>query len=96
MANALNDAHQAGHSWSELANDADLGTPDAARHRAYRGRDDVEMPESAVGASEAARILSVSRQTIYDWIRSGRVQTLRSASGRTRVIITEELRSQHR
>lgn len=54
-------------------------------------------PEPALGRSvsidQAARLLNVSRRTIYNRIRDGRLQTIRTIGGSQRVLVSslEEL-----
>jgi excisionase family DNA binding protein len=41
----------------------------------------------SVSLDQAARLLAVSRRTIYNWIRSGRLQTIRTVGGSQRVLV---------
>lgn len=88
LALALEHAHDAGHSWDVLAEAADLESGNAARLRAQRARRGRET-EVGIGITAAAEHFGVSRQTIYDWIRDGRLQATTGASGRTRVVLDD-------
>jgi len=41
----------------------------------------------SVSLDHAAQILGVSRRTIYNWIREGRLQTIRTRGGSQRVLV---------
>lgn len=41
----------------------------------------------SVSLARAADLLSVSRRTIYNWIRDGRLQTIRTIGGSQRVLV---------
>jgi excisionase family DNA binding protein len=45
-----------------------------------------------VSLEHAARILGVSSRTVYNWIRAGRLQTIRTIGGSQRVLL-DSLRS---
>jgi excisionase family DNA binding protein len=45
------------------------------------------MPMRSVLIDQAAGILKVSRRTIYNWIRDGRLATVRTAGGSQRVLL---------
>lgn len=45
-----------------------------------------------VGMGEAARIMNVSRQTMYRWVKAGRLRAFRGDSASTVRISVEELR----
>ncbi|MFB3853434.1 MAG: helix-turn-helix domain-containing protein [Vicinamibacterales bacterium] len=45
--------------------------------------------------AQAADLLSVSRRTIYNWIRDGRLQTIRTIGGSQRVLL-ESVEERHR
>jgi excisionase family DNA binding protein len=45
----------------------------------------------SVSLEQAAVVLGVSRRTIYNWIRDGRLQTIRTLGGSQRVLL-ESLR----
>lgn len=72
LAAVLGEAHDAGCSWEDLAAAAQLESANAARLRAQRARRASEEPVG-LGITEAAERLGVSRQTIYDWIKNGRL-----------------------
>jgi excisionase family DNA binding protein len=40
----------------------------------------------SVSLDQAAEVLQVSRRTIYNWIRDGRLQTIRTINGSQRVL----------
>ncbi len=50
-----------------------------------------KLPQPRLGRSvsldRAAALLSVSRRTIYNWIRDGRLQTIRTLGGSQRVLL---------
>lgn len=48
----------------------------------------------SVSLEHAARLLGVSRRTIYNWIRDRRLQTIRTSGGSQRVLLqsVEEMR----
>jgi excisionase family DNA binding protein len=46
----------------------------------------------SVSLEHAARILGVSSRTVYNWIRAGRLQTIRTIGGSQRVLL-DSLRS---
>jgi len=41
----------------------------------------------SVSLDQAADLLAVSRRTIYNWIREGRLQTIRTRGGSQRVLV---------
>ena len=41
----------------------------------------------SVSLDHAAELLGVSRRTIYNWIREGRLQTIRTLGGSQRVVL---------
>lgn len=105
MAVALNDAHDVGLTWAEIASAAGLSSPQNARFRAQRGRRPEEQtvwfrwraehgrtsrppvePAPGMSVTQAAERYGVSRQTIYEWLKSGRLQGTKDARGRTRVL----------
>ncbi len=45
----------------------------------------------SVSIDQASQLLGVSRRTIYNWIRAGRLQTIRTIGGSQRVVL-ESLR----
>ncbi len=45
----------------------------------------------SVSIDQASQLLGVSRRTVYNWIRAGRLQTIRTIGGSQRVVI-ESLR----
>ncbi len=45
----------------------------------------------SVSIDQASQLLGVSRRTIYNWIRAGRLQTIRTIGGSQRVVV-ESLR----
>ena len=45
----------------------------------------------SVSIDKASELLQVSRRTIYNWIRDGRLQTVRTLGGSQRIVI-ESLR----
>ncbi len=49
----------------------------------------------SVSLEQAAAVLNVSRRTIYNWIRDGRLQTIRTLGGSQRVLL-ESLRDRRR
>ena len=51
----------------------------------------------SVTIDQAAELLQVSRRTIYNRIRDGRLQTIRTVGGSQRVLMdsVEEMRSAH-
>ena len=51
----------------------------------------------SVSIDQAAALLNVSRRTIYNRIRDGRLQTIRTLGGSQRVLMdsVEEMRGQH-
>lgn len=64
--------------------------PAALRWRRERGS--APRPASilpGVSVTEAARRLSVSRNTVYSWIQSGKLTSTTDDSGRTRVLLDE-------
>ncbi len=108
LAEALLAAHEGGFTWAEIARAADLGSAETARIRAYRARDDEEVPPSlrwrrqrgsaprstpevpGVSITEAAKRLGISRQTVYVWLRSGKLNATTDEAGRTRVLLADE------
>lgn len=52
--------------------------------------DAVELPRLArsVSIEQAARLLNVSRRTIYNRIRDGRLRTTRTIGGSNRILVT--------
>lgn len=88
FASVLGEAHEAGCSWEALAVAAQLDSPNAARLRAQRARRAGEE-QVGLGITEAAERLGVSRQTIYDWIKDGRLRMTKAGSGRTRVLLDD-------
>ncbi len=52
---------------------------DKPEHRPYRSR--------SVSLQRAAELLGVSRRTIYNRIREGRLQTIRTLGGSQRVLV---------
>ena len=46
----------------------------------------------SVSLDQAARILRVSQRTVYNWIRAGRLRTIRTIGGSQRVLL-DSLRS---
>jgi len=77
------------------------GTPCAfavVGHLAWRvllGRsqtDDGSQVGRSVSLDHAARILGVSQRTVYNWIRVGRLRTIRTIGGSQRVLL-DSLRS---
>ncbi len=42
--------------------------------------------------AEAARIMGVSKRTIYLWIQAGKVESRRTASGQQRVVVGQLMR----
>jgi excisionase family DNA binding protein len=46
----------------------------------------------SVSLEQAAQLLGVSRRTIYNRIREGRLQTIRTLGGSQRVLLDERLR----
>lgn len=108
LADKLQAAHDGGHTWSEIAQAAGLGSAQTARIRAYRARDAEDLAPSlrwrrergsaprpssnspGLSVTEAARHLKISRQTVYEWIRSGKLHTATDEAGRTRVLLDGE------
>jgi len=45
----------------------------------------------SVSLDQACQVLQVSRRTVYNWIRDGRLQTIRTIGGSQRVLV-ESLR----
>jgi excisionase family DNA binding protein len=45
----------------------------------------------SVSLEQAAGILQVSRRTIYNWIRAGRLQTIRTLGGRSQRVLLASL-----
>ncbi len=41
----------------------------------------------SVSLEQACQILQVSRRTVYNWIRDGRLQTIRTLGGSQRVLV---------
>ncbi len=41
----------------------------------------------SVSLEQACQILQVSRRTVYNWIRDGRLQTIRTIGGSQRVLL---------
>ena len=41
----------------------------------------------SVSLDQACQILQVSRRTVYNWIREGRLQTIRTLGGSQRVLV---------
>ena len=41
----------------------------------------------SVSLDQACQILQVSRRTVYNWIRDGRLQTIRTLGGSQRVLV---------
>ncbi len=41
----------------------------------------------SVSLDQACQLLQVSRRTVYNWIREGRLQTIRTLGGSQRVLI---------
>jgi excisionase family DNA binding protein len=41
----------------------------------------------SVSLDQACQILQVSRRTVYNWIRDGRLQTIRTLGGSQRVLL---------
>ena len=41
--------------------------------------------EEYISITEAAKMLHVSRETVYDWIRKGKVKPIKLPSGRLRI-----------
>ena len=50
----------------------------------------------SVSLDHAAQLLGVSRRTIYNWIREGRLETIRTIGGSQRVVVESMLRSAER
>lgn len=48
----------------------------------------------SVSLDHAADLLGVSRRTIYNWIREGRLRTIRTLGGSQRVLIESVARSE--
>lgn len=75
---------------AQRAKEADELTP-AVRWRLERGstpRNAASAP--GVSVTEAARLLSVSRKTVYAWIRAGKLNATTDEDGRTRVLLEED------
>lgn len=45
----------------------------------------------SVSLDQAAAFLQVSRRTIYNWIRAGRLSTIRTLGGASQRVLTESL-----
>jgi excisionase family DNA binding protein len=58
--------------------------PSSSGHEPRLGR--------SISLEHAARILGVSRRTIYNRIREGRLQTIRTMGGSQRVLLDDTLR----
>ena len=72
--------------------DGDGGGVDVRRRtRDVDGESDVAVAEPKLGRSvsidQAANLLNVSRRTIYNRIREGRLQTIRTIGGSQRVLL---------
>lgn len=48
----------------------------------------------SVSIDLAAQLMNVSRRTIYNWIREGRLQTIRTLGGRSQRVLVESLHDQ--
>ena len=46
----------------------------------------------SVSIDQASQLLGVSRRTIYNWIRAGRLQTIRTLGGGSQRVVLESLR----
>src|SRR5438876_161471 len=77
---------------------AAVGFPGTRRAMSSAAMNPVELPVNATSGSEsrigrsvslddAARLLGVSRRTIYNRIREGRLQTIRTLGGSQRVLV---------
>ncbi len=94
----LRQAHDLGLSWSELAEVAGYRNAEAARVQALRRDDrapapDAIHPEGSYSIREAAEILGVTSQSIYDWIKSGRIQVAVDRPRGRRVYLPRRLAS---
>lgn len=94
-----------GHQWAQIARDLKI-TEGQARWALQRAqtpqalsRGEGQEPRTGprpgrgpgVGVSTAARILRVSRRTIYAWIRTGRLQATQNELGQTRLLLDHPL-----
>lgn len=91
--------------WAQIAKD--LGITEGQAHWALQrsqtpealARTEGEEPRTGprpgrgpgVGVSTAARILCVSRRTVYAWARLGKVQATKNELGQTRILLDEPL-----
>ena len=75
--------------WASLA--VMTGIPaDALRARAAKPRDSRLNTPGTVTVAEAARLLNTPRTTVAHWVKTGRVTTTESTSGRTLVVVDQE------
>ena len=95
---AVHAARDAGHSWAEIGDKIGAtegqvkwlaqghpgtGTPNEAVPRARPGRG------PGVGVSEAARVLNVTRRTVYLWAGDGRLTSVANELGQTRILLDQ-------
>ena len=45
----------------------------------------------SVSIEQAGHLLNVSRRTVYNWIRKGRLQTIRTLDGRSQRVLVKSL-----
>lgn len=65
--------------------------PPSLRWRRERGRTPRPDPASpGVSVTEAARRIGISRDTVYAWMRNGKLPTTTDEAGRTRVLLEED------
>ena len=68
-----------------------MDLPEIARQLARESR-----PGRSVSLDQAAELLGVSRRTIYNRIRSGQLQTIRTFGGSQRVLIDSVFEARRR
>lgn len=81
--------HQEGASWEQIALAAGSVSAGAAREWARQYAKPDEVIEG-VSVAEAARLLGVTRQTVYARVRAGQLRSVVDRNGKTRVLLDED------
>ena len=95
---AVRAARAADHSWAEIGEAMGI-SEGQAKWLVQRAKSSTSVPAAdthrgrgpGVGVSEAARLLGVTRRTVYMWADDGRLQATKNELGRTRILLSEDI-----
>ena len=76
-----------GYSWVDIARAAEFANGAIAQQWATPLVEPMDIALPGVTAAEAAAQLGIALDTVYAWIKSGRLESTKDPSGRVRVIL---------